>query len=193
MALTITTISKPHKFGDRWRSASKVVCDNSYATGGYSLKPTDLGFAVTTDDEWHVDISGLGGGLQAEYDYTNQKLLVKAAVRAYTATFDPASLAATTARDDAITVTGVAATDICIGYQAPAALAASIDIQEARVSGANTITVRHNNASAGAVDAASGTYTFYVVSALGAAYEIANAADLSAVSFRVEAYSKYRA
>lgn len=77
MAITLTNISKPYSTGDRFVTVTKVALDNSYPTGGYSLKPTDLGFAATTDPEFTVSIDeALGWG--AVYDYVNQKLMLYA-------------------------------------------------------------------------------------------------------------------
>lgn len=193
MSVTVTRVFGPVSIGDRWMSVSKVDFDSSYPVGGEALTQGDLGFAATADPEFHVEAEPTLGFL-ARYDHTNQKLKVHSAIKTYTATYDPASLGAVTARDDAITVTGVAATDIVVGYQAAPALLSGLSIQEVRVSGANQITVRLNNASAGALDGASGTWTFYVASANGAAPEIADTTDLSALlGVRVTAYGKYRA
>lgn len=87
----------------------------------------------------------------------------------FTATFDSASLGATTARDDVITVAGVRyqddqsnPIDKCVIAHQPDAAAAGIGILNCRVTADNQITVRLSNASAGAVDLASGVWSFYV-------------------------------
>lgn len=74
MALTITPVfSHLASLGDRWMNVVKVDLDSSYPSGGYTLKPTDLGFAATVDDEFHVEaISKLGYVFW--YDHTNQIL-----------------------------------------------------------------------------------------------------------------------
>lgn len=193
MALTITPIfAYPVPVGDRWMNVVKVDFDSSYPTGGESLLRTDLGFGTTVDPEFHV-LTDPTLGYISRYDHTNQLLKVYSEFQTYTATYDPASLGAVAARDDAITVTGVAATDIVVGWQAAPALTAGLSIQEVRVSGANTITVRLNNASAGSIDGASGTWTFYVASAGGAEREVASTTDLSALlGVRVTAYGRFR-
>lgn len=190
MALAITSVIKPQQIGDRYMAVVKVDFDSSYPVGGESLLRSDLGFLSAADDEFHVTTDPTKGYI-FRYDHTNQKLMAYTQFKTYTATYDPAALAATTARDDAITVTGVAATDVVIGYQAAPALTAGLSIQEARVSAANTITVRLNNASAGSIDGASGTWTFYVTPANGALAEVADTTDLSAVTgVRVTAYGR---
>src|SRR5215211_773937 len=77
-------------------------------------------------------------------------------------TFDPASLATLTIRDDAVTVPGVLSTDWCVAVVPPATLNAGLHVQSARVTANNTISVRLYNSTAGALDAASGTWTFII-------------------------------
>lgn len=162
-----------------------LTFDNSYATGGEAITAALL--ELNQLDRLRVDPTA---GYTFEFDKANLKLKAFTSVGIWTATYDPASLASGASRDDTITVTGVAATDVCVGYQSAAALTAAIVPVEARVSAVNTITVRLTNPSAGAVDAASGTWTFYTVKANGASYEVANATDLSAVvaRFRAEGF-----
>lgn len=181
MGLTVTNLLDPpgpFPFGDRWMTFRKVAFDSSYPTGGEALSAAQLGFSKTPD--W-VEIDPKGGYV-FEYDLANAKVKVLAPVKKYTVTFDPASLAAITSRDDAITVTGVAATDLCIWAIPPDATLASVVVQNARVSGLNTITVRLTNPSAGAVDVLTGTWTFYVVKANGAMQEVPDTTDLSALT-----------
>lgn len=87
-----------------------------------------------------------------------------------TATFDSASLAAVTSRDDVITVTGVRfqddqsnPIDKCIAVHQPdAAINASPPVVNCRVTADNQITVRLSNNGAGAIDIASGTWGFFI-------------------------------
>lgn len=73
MALTVTTIAKPHTIGDRFRTITQVALDNSYPVGGYPLTPQQLGFAGTVDPEFTVECDN-ANGWTCTYDYTNQKL-----------------------------------------------------------------------------------------------------------------------
>lgn len=85
-----------------------------------------------------------------------------AGIQVYSVTYDAASLAAGTAVDNAITVPGVLSTDYCLAVLPPAALNGGFMVQLARVSAANTVTVRCFNTTAGALDPASGTWTFFI-------------------------------
>src|SRR5438132_10847266 len=86
----------------------------------------------------------------------------------FQATYDPAALAGVTSRDDAITVTGVRyqddqgnPIDKCIAAHEPdAAINASPVVVNCRVTADNQITVRLDNNGAGAIDIASGTWSF---------------------------------
>lgn len=184
MALVVTFDAQPGgrstMFPRKVRRGSIAL--GTYAAGGIAITPKNLEM-IRIDD---LDIQPTTG-YTFEYLPSTGKVKAYTTVQTYTAVYDPASLAATTARDDAVTVTGVAATDVCLGYQAAPALTSGLDIQEVRVSGANTITVRLNNASAGAIDGASGTWTFYVAKANGALNEVAAAVDLSGFSARFRA------
>ncbi len=77
------------------------------------------------------------------------------------ATYDPASLAATTARSDTVTVTGLLTTDIVRGLNntvlAGIGWNSGLMIQGFDVSAADTLRVRLQNASAGSLDGASVT------------------------------------
>lgn len=77
-------------------------------------------------------------------------------------THDPASLATLTAVDTAVTVAGLLTTDVVVAVIPPAALNAGLSIQSARVTAANTLTYRMYNSTAGALDAASGTWGFVI-------------------------------
>lgn len=191
MAVTITKVYGPVSIGDRWQTVNKVDFDSSYPTGGESLTRVNLGFSANTDPEFNVTTDPSLGYI-ARYDHTNQKLKIYSNIATYTATYDPASLAAVTARDDSVTVTGVLAGDIIVGWKPAAALTSGLSIQGVRVSADNTVIVRLNNASAGAIDGASGTWTFYVAAANGAAKEIQDTTDLSALlGVRVVATGKF--
>lgn len=76
MSLTITKLfSNPVTVGDRWLNVVKCDLDNSYPSGGYSLKPADMGFMAATDDEFHVKAISKAGYIM-HYDHTTQKLQV---------------------------------------------------------------------------------------------------------------------
>lgn len=191
MALTVTKKlpnGQPDAIGGfTWFAVAAVTFDNSYATGGESLTAADLGFQP------NVTIVQLtahpASGFHFEYDYTNKKLKAFTPLRKFTsAAFDAASLAAVTARDEALTVTGVAATDEVVAGRGPDALEAKYLIKGARATGADTVTARADNHSAAAVDPVSGTFTFYVAKANMAGVEVASAVDLSAVTTRVVAF-----
>lgn len=77
-----------------------------------------------------------------------------------TATFDPASVATVTTSEQDVTVADVLATDHCLAAIPPVALNAGLGVVAARVKSAGVITVRLMNTTAGALDAASGTWTF---------------------------------
>lgn len=77
-------------------------------------------------------------------------------------TYDPASLATLTIVDNAITVPGVLSTDWVVAVVPPATLNAGLSVQSARVTANNTVSVRMYNSTAGALDAASGTWTFII-------------------------------
>lgn len=124
-------------------------------------------------------------GRVAYLDQATNKLKVYVPMAVYTAVFNPASLAAITSRDDAVTVTGVLATDEVVRVEPPAAILSSVVVQGARVTGADTITMRLTNPSAGAVDVASGTWKFYVAAAGGAMHEVPSASDLTADTFDI--------
>lgn len=74
------------------------------------------------------------------------------------ATVDPANIPAATVANTAVTVTGIAAGDVVTAL--PPAGFEAVVLQSALAT-ANTITCRILNASAGAIDPASATWTFY--------------------------------
>lgn len=75
MAITLTQVSKPHAVGDRWRTIYTAALDSNYATGGYSVKPTDLGFSPAVDPDFLVELHD-SKGYDADYDYTAQKIVI---------------------------------------------------------------------------------------------------------------------
>jgi hypothetical protein len=82
-------------------------------------------------------------------------------MRVYTVTFNPASVAAATSAEQDVTVTGVTTADKII-VNAPA-LIAGVGIVNARAKAADTVALTFMNATAGAVDPASGSYTFLAI------------------------------
>jgi len=78
-------------------------------------------------------------------------------------TYDPASRAATTARNDTVAVTGLRTTDVVRGGSvANNALEAGLVISQMDVSAADTLRIRLHNPTAGAVDGASLVHTVLV-------------------------------
>jgi len=78
-------------------------------------------------------------------------------------TYDPASLAATTARNDTVAVTGLQTTDLIRGGSvANVALEAGLVISQIDASAADTIRFRIHNPTAGAIDGASLAHTILV-------------------------------
>jgi hypothetical protein len=76
-------------------------------------------------------------------------------------TFDPASVAAATTAEQTVTVPGLKLGDYVLDVSKPTNTV-GVAIVNARVSAANTLTVVWMNATAGAVDPASETYTMLV-------------------------------
>jgi len=181
MALT-TTVKKTGVSGDLRYFVADVTFDSSYATGGMSLTGSSLGFPGSTV-QWLVGVGTQGYDLR--YNYSTSKLMVFAPVVKMTGTLDPASLNAVTARDDAVTVTGVASTDEVVGFRGPDALESKYIAKGARASATDTITLRADNPSAASIDPASGTYTFYVSGANNASKEVPSGTNLSTVTVRV--------
>ena len=75
------------------------------------------------------------------------------------ATVDPASLGAASVANTAVTVTGVLSGDVV--EPIPPAAFEAVAVQSA-IASANTVTLRLVNGSAGAIDPASATWSFYV-------------------------------
>lgn len=76
-----------------------------------------------------------------------------------TFTYDPASIGAATTAQDTVTVPGLKVGDIVV-VQKPT-LTAGVGIVGARVSAADTLALQWVNATAGAVNPASETYTLF--------------------------------
>jgi histidinol phosphatase-like enzyme len=72
--MAIGTITPVTSFviGDRWMKIFNVVGAASYTTGGDVLTPTQLGFVIG-DAEFQVSAEN-SNGVDASYDYANQKL-----------------------------------------------------------------------------------------------------------------------
>lgn len=182
--MSATKTQRVHNYGYSRVGIIDFTGDATYVAGGYSVTPADFGLT----DIIHVAHQQGTAGISFAYDYANQKVLLKSIIRQFTATFDPASLAGTTSRDDAITFTGVLATDLVLAVIPPAAVLASVVVQNCRVTGTDTVTARLTNPSAGAVDVLTGTWTAYVVAANGGAKELAASTDASAITARLVAW-----
>lgn len=74
---------------------------------------------------------------------------------------DPASIGAVASGDTIVTIPGVAVGDLVIAIP-PVNLTAGLAPQAAVVTGANSVTIRLTNASAGAVDGASLLWTLII-------------------------------
>lgn len=93
----------------------------------------------------HHSALGIGGGTE----------LTK--IEVYTATIDPAAVAAATSAEQTFTVTGLTTDDIVVVSKPTAT--AGVGIVNARVSAADTLALTFMNATAGSIDPASETYT----------------------------------
>lgn len=80
--------------------------------------------------------------------------------RVLTVTIDPASVAVNTTAEQTFTVNGLKTGDVVVVNKPTAT--AGLGIVNARVSAANTLALTFVNATAGAIDAASETYTVLV-------------------------------
>lgn len=87
-----------------------------------------------------------------------QLLTVLPAIKTSSVTFDMASVAANTTAEQNVTVTGILTTDVVLSVSPPAALNAGLGICGWRVNAADSITIRINNNTGGALDPASGSY-----------------------------------
>lgn len=73
----------------------------------------------------------------------------------FTASIDPASVAANVSAEQDFTFTGLAAGDIPVGLQMPVAMA-TLQVVPVRVDAADTLTVKATNTTAGAINIAAG-------------------------------------
>jgi hypothetical protein len=86
----------------------------------------------------------------------------------HTATFtldvslDLGSQAPSTTTDNTVTVPGLLAGDDIVGIVPPSGLNAGLAVSHARVTAADTVSLRMANATAGAIDPAALTYRFIV-------------------------------
>lgn len=78
------------------------------------------------------------------------------------ASFDPASVAANTAVEQSVTVTGVRTTDTILAVAPGAALTAGLSLAQARVTAANTVALTFVNSTGSAIDNAAVDLTFTV-------------------------------
>lgn len=177
MALSVTILERT-KVGRLRKNVVRVTFDSSYPAGGESLTAARLGLTKVV----HVSPAE-PSGYEGEYDLTNSKLKAFQRQNVYTAAVDPASIAAGAVANTAVTVTGVTTSDRIVAIP-PNDLEAGLVLQSAWVSAADTVQVRLQNASAGAVDGASKTWTFLVFR--DQQVEVKNGTDLSAVSMRLE-------
>ncbi len=88
----------------------------------------------------------------------------------YSASLDPAIIAAVTCAEQSFTVTGVGASDTVV-VSAPSTTGGVIDssygVMAARPSGADTVAILFCNPSAGGIDPAEMNYTFFALSSAG--------------------------
>lgn len=82
-------------------------------------------------------------------------------IAVYTATINPASVAAATSAEQTFTVTGLTTSDKVFVIKPTAT--AGVGIVNARVSAADTLAITFMNATAGAVDPASESYTIVAI------------------------------
>lgn len=92
------------------------------------------------------------------YDY-NAKAPFQYKIQKGSVAVDPASLAANTSAETAVTILGLQAGDF-IMFDVPASLEAGLAFSGCRVSAANTAQIRLSNLTAGAIDGASRTWTY---------------------------------
>ncbi len=78
-----------------------------------------------------------------------------------TASVDPGNAGAVASVDTVVTIPGVAVGDLVIGIP-PVTMTAGLAPQTCIVTGANAVTVRLTNASAGAIDGAALVWTFII-------------------------------
>lgn len=177
MALTLDN-KTVFSLGNRRAIVADADFDNSYAAGGESLTPQDLGFTKRIE----ALIATASGGYEFEYDYTNKKLKALVEFITVTATVDLANhTAVASVNTTGITLTGINATDLLTPIP-PDTLEAGISVVKAWATAADTATLRTTNASAGAINPASASWSFLARLASGAKREAKSATDLSGLT-----------
>lgn len=162
--------------GHRKTLSGTFAFDSSYPTGGESIADITGAFKSCKGMVFQPT-----AGYYFVPDITNSKVLVYKDSKRLTAAVNPGSLLTDAAEDLAVTVTGAATTDDVLVIP-PADLETGLVYQGATVTGANTVTVRVMNTSAGTIDGASKTATFILRPKSGAMAEVANTFDLSALT-----------
>ena len=81
-------------------------------------------------------------------------------IEEFSATVNAASMLTAVVNEEDFTVAGVPAGGVLLKVEAPADYV--LVIGDARVKAANTITIQFSNPTAGTIDAAAGTFKFYV-------------------------------
>lgn len=160
MGLTVTPTTPdkvPINTGVERFVAGTATFDSSYITGGEALTAATLG--LTRLDRLVFEAKS---GYQFDYDYTNQKVRVFQQSQSGTVTANPGNHTAVTAVNTDVTVTGLATTDVVMVVP-PVTLEAGIAVQGAFVSSTDTLRIRTTNATAGAIDPASATWTWVVL------------------------------
>ena len=169
MAATVTV--QRWSFAGTTRGSAGTLNLGTYATGGVSLRKADLGFGVSLES---IQIQP-SGGYQPEYDYTNDKIIVRGGpgIAAHTHT-----VAGHT--HDIKVIGGQAAA----GTQAAAVYGGDTLGKE---QAANATIAGSASSTKGGVVSTSLTTDANTAGTVAALGEIPNATDLSAVSFKFEA------
>jgi hypothetical protein len=168
----------PSAAGGVYLSGSKVARNNTYRTdltaaagssgtahfyNTYGSTPAYnekyVGTAPGTADTFRPVING---AFDTTNLFSNQNLVVNSGtpitkIVVYSASLTPASVAAATVAEQTFTVTGLTTADKVIVN--PPAIANSTGIAGVRVSAANTLAIRFDNPTAGALTPTSGIYT----------------------------------
>lgn len=79
-----------------------------------------------------------------------------------TVSVDPASLATLSSSETQVTISGAAVGDIIV-MSPPASLETGLIFSGARVSAANTVQVRLSNMTAGSIDGAARTWSYFII------------------------------
>lgn len=130
----------------------------SYTTGGNSM---DL---RTFFNSLQGVLIAPRDGFAFQYDLAARTVMAFTNFHEFTPSVDPPSIAAGTATDVAVTVTGVVTADHITAIP-PAAIEAGLVLLTARASGTNTVTLRLHNSTAGAIDGAARTWNILAYSA----------------------------